>query len=483
MLRTLQSRFALSHLLPVLLVIPLIGLAALYLVETRYFLDRLASELVVQGSLIAELIQGDAQLWNDPQAAAQLVARLQPNLQARLMLLDRSGHLLSSSLVSDESRVGQVITSPVVADARNGAPAWQSIYSTGLHEQIVDVALPAFNRQAQVIGIVRLSHRMSEARAELSTLRWVLVAPFLVGIVVAIGLALFLANSLAQPLLRLRYAMAHWNIQQPPEPITEHGPEQIRALIAQFNLMASQLHELEGGRRRLLASIIHELGRPIGAIKLAAQYLVEYYTDDPATTKEMIVDIDEQTDHLQTMLDDLVLLANSSESQFGLDIQQVDVAPILKTQVDLLALKVAAKKIALVCQIVPNLPRAAVDPTRFAQIISNLLDNAGKYTPAEGRVTLTASVADVVAEATAKAVHRQMLAIEISDTGPGIPPAEQEKIFQFFYRSSNSSADVQQGMGIGLALARQLAEAQGGQLIVRSRPGNGATFVLYAPLA
>ncbi|MCB0098953.1 MAG: HAMP domain-containing histidine kinase, partial [Caldilineaceae bacterium] len=239
------------------------------------------------------------------------------------------------------------------------------------------------------------------------------------------------------------------------------------------------LHELEGGRRRLLASIIHELGRPIGAIKLAAQYLVEYYTDDPATTKEMIVDIDDQTDHLQTMLDDLVLLANSSESQFGLDIQQVDVAPILKTQVDLLALKVAAKKIALVCQIMPNLPRAAVDPTRFAQIISNLLDNAGKYTPVEGQVTLTAAVANVVAQA----VHRQMLAIEISDTGPGIPPTEQEKIFQFFYRSSNSSSDVQQGMGIGLALARQLAEAQGGQLIVRSRPGNGATFVLYAPLA
>ena len=88
MLRTLQSRFALSHLLPVLLIIPLIGLATIYLVESRFFLDDLASELVVQGSLIAELVQSDQQLWHDLTAADQLIARLQPNMHARLMLLD-----------------------------------------------------------------------------------------------------------------------------------------------------------------------------------------------------------------------------------------------------------------------------------------------------------------------------------------------------------------------------------------------------------
>ncbi|MEZ4664034.1 MAG: ATP-binding protein [Caldilineaceae bacterium] len=474
MLRTLQSRFALSHLLPVLLVIPLIGLSALYLVETRYFLDQLAAELVVQGSLIVELIQSDQELWSDPQAADQLVKRLQPNMHARVMLLDGAGRLLSSTLANDETRVGEVITSTVVADALTGAPAWQASYSRGLHERVVDVAMPVFNAQTQVIGVVRLSHGMSEVRARLSTLRWVLIAPFLMGIVVAVVLALFLANSLAQPLLRLRQAMLHWDTQRPPEPILEHGPEQIRALIAQFNVMASQLYELERGRRRLLASIIHELGRPIGAIKLAAQYLMQYHADDPAAAAEMITDIDDQTNHLQSMLDDLVLFANSGEGRFDLEIQPVDVTPILNTQLDLLALKVAAKQIDLVYEPAPALPRVAADPTRFAQIVSNLLDNAGKYTPTEGRITITSLVTEHE--------QRAMLTIEVSDTGPGIALAEQAKIFQFFYRGVQTSA-IQQGMGIGLALSRQLAEAQGGQLTVRSRPGSGATFVLKLPLA
>ncbi|MEZ4617527.1 MAG: hypothetical protein R2867_18720 [Caldilineaceae bacterium] len=229
MLRTLQSRFALSHLLPVLLIIPLIGLASIYLIESRFFLDDLASELVVQGSLIAELIQRDQQLWHDPNAADQLITRLQPNMHARLMLLDGSGHMLSSSLASDEGRVGEVITATVVATAMTGTATWQTNDSSGLHERIVDVALPVFDNNSQVIGIVRLSHGMAEIRARLSTMRWVLVVPFIIGIVAAIALALLLARSLALPLIRLRHAMIQWDINQPPQPIPAHGPEQIRA--------------------------------------------------------------------------------------------------------------------------------------------------------------------------------------------------------------------------------------------------------------
>ncbi|MEZ4865215.1 MAG: sensor histidine kinase [Caldilineaceae bacterium] len=469
MLRTLQSRFALSHLLPVLLVIPLIGLTTIYLVESRYFLDDLAAELVGQGSLIAELIEGDQQLWSDPTAGGQLVARLQPKLHARVMLLDGSGRMLSSSLGEDTTRRGEIIQAPVIAVARNGTVDWQTEYSTGLQDWVVDVAIPVFDGQGKVVGIIRLSHRLSQVRARLSMLRWALVLPFSAGIIIAIMLALFLARSLALPIIQLRNAMSEWDIARPPQPVIAHGPEPISALITQFNGMASRLYELEQGRRQLLAAVVHELGRPIGAIKLTAQYLAQYSADDPTATTEMVGEIDDQAEHLRRLLDDLVLLAQSASGRFDLKMQVADVTPLLHTQLDRVARQIAEKEITLLRSVPPDLPPVSVDPMRFTQIVSNLLDNAGKYTTAGGHITLTA--------ATVLHEGQPQLEIRISDSGPGIAPAEQEKIFHFFYRSPDQAA-IQRGMGIGLALAHQLAEAQGGQLTVESSLGAGATFIL-----
>ena len=114
-----------------------------------------------------------------------------------------------------------------------------------------------------------------------------------------------------------------------------------------------------------------------------------------------------------------------------------------------------------------------LDSKRFAQIFHNLLDNAGKYTPAGGRIAVSAQVVTAAGKPT--------LTIAVQDSGPGIALEEQEKIFHFFYRSPDH-VGIHQGIGIGLALARQLAEAQGGTLQVESTAGMGATFTLQFPL-
>ncbi|MEZ4617528.1 MAG: ATP-binding protein [Caldilineaceae bacterium] len=215
------------------------------------------------------------------------------------------------------------------------------------------------------------------------------------------------------------------------------------------------------------------MGRPVGAIKLATQYLGRYYAEDPALTASMIDDIDEQTDQIQVLLDDLVLLARSAEDHFELALEPVEVVPILTAQLTRFIRKVEDKGIVLVQELAPNLPTLLLDPKRFTQILNNLLDNAGKYTPAGGRVTVSAQVMT--------SAEKPVLAIAIQDNGPGIAPEEQEKIFQFFYRSPDH-AGIHQGIGIGLALARQLAEAQGGVLEVDGSPGRGATFTLRFPL-
>ena len=110
------------------------------------------------------------------------------------------------------------------------------------------------------------------------------------------------------------------------------------------------------------------------------------------------------------------------------------------------------------------------DPHRLGQIVGNLLHNACKYTSEQGKITVTTTT------------ENQRVVLCVSDTGPGIVPGEEERIFEFFYRNP-ALRKIHQGMGIGLAVARQLAEAHGGTLTVAQKPGSGATFCLRLPLS
>ena len=184
---------------------------------------------------------------------------------------------------------------------------------------------------------------------------------------------------------------------------------------------------------------------------------------------ELAEGIDEQVDQLRLLLDDLTLLAQSEMQELNLNLEETDIGALVRAESHRSEGKMRSKSIALSCQVVADLPRLWVDPVRISQILGNLLDNAYKYTPAGGRV--------VVSAAQEGAGQDAPVVIRVRDTGPGIDPVDQENIFQFFYRSPNQTR-IQEGMGIGLALARRLAEAHGGTLTVAEGDGEGAEFVL-----
>lgn len=466
----LRNRLILSHTLPLLALASVLGFALLYLWETYYYLDVLASELLVQAHIVTDFVPADASTWASPDAALKLVDRLKGDLPARIMLLDADGRLLASSNAPDNQRVGQILDFPVVQQALQRQTEWLVTYNPFLGQRVVDIAVPVVNANGQIVGIVRLSHSLSQIEARLVPLRWLVFLTTSAAALGALLLGLWLARSLSAPLSRLTEAVAGFTPGEPPQTLPERGPVEVRTLAASFNQVAQRLYGRELERRRLLASIVHEIGTPLGAIKAAAQALQKGGASDPQFAVELADGINSQVDRLTLLLDDLALLGASELKGFTLSNQWLNLKEIVGVQCRAYAYLVKQKQITLTYQIQDEVPCVSGDRERICQILSNLISNACKYTPAGGSIHVSLA-----------AERGQYALLKVADSGPGIAPDEQSRIFTYFYRSPQLR-DLYQGMGIGLALSRQLAEAHGGSLTVESTPGGGATFLLRLPL-
>lgn len=297
-----------------------------------------------------------------------------------------------------------------------------------------------------------------------------------IGILAALALALFLARVLGVPLLRLSRAAATFRDKQEPLQVPVQGPTEIRRLATIFNTMAAEIVEQNAVRRRLLASIVHEISRPLGGINAAAQYLKQYSAAvSPSLLDELSGDIVTQAAQMSRQIDDLTLLSRAQTGDIILDLQPLSLAALCQDELRHIAALAKEKMIALILELDPATPPIHADARRIAQIIGNLLHNAVKFTPASGQICI--AVYPVVHDGEQPAAE-----LSVCDSGPGIAKADQPFVFDPFYRS-REQRPLQQGLGLGLAVARQLAEAHGGELRVQSTLGAGATFILRLPQA
>ena len=465
MWRSLRSRLTISHLLPLLVIVPLLSFLLFYLIEARFVLDEATAELAGQGELISRLYQAELAAQEDPEQASSLFARLQVRVPTLFYLVDQNGNTVIRPGLATAST--EVPIRPPDPELLQKALAGEIARQVSMGN--ADVAVPVRNADQEVVGAVHLSQQLTEVTNRLAILRWTVWGAVSAGLLVSVLLSFVLSRSLNQPLERLTVASRAVNFDAPPSRVEEEGPTEVRTLARTFNEMSERLYELEQGRRRLLSAVVHELGRPLGAIKAAAQVLGQNGKDS-ALVDELSSGIDDQVDQLRRLLDDLALLARNDIQNLALDIVPTDVGELVQEECRRYDPRMREKEIELITQIPPKATRAAADPMRLSQIVGNLLDNAIKYTPNGGQIQIV-----VGSEA-----DRVVLTFE--DSGPGVDPSEFERIFDFLYRSPRQER-VREGMGIGLALSRRLAEAQGGTLTAHHRAaGTGARFALSLPM-
>jgi len=469
MLRSLRNRLIFTHILPVLTIVTLTGVALFYALETRFLLPRLAENLSNDARLLAEVSRGQSEVWANPLLFQVMMSRVRVDPAIRVMFLSAAGQLLYSSDPADAGSLGQFLEVNGLDQARAGQETILTNYSIfRLGNALIDVLNPVVAGDQQVIGIVRLSYRSAAVYDLFSELRILIAGVLILGLFLGGILGSLLAINIGKPLQRVTGAIHSLARSEQSEPLIEQGPDEIRQLTRAVNVLVERLNNLEQARSRLLANLVHELGRPLGALRSAIQALAKGAGQDPRLLSDLASGMDGEAARMQRILDDLAHLHDQVIGTLELDRESIPLSAWL-AQV-LLPWRQAAqeKRLTWQEQIPGSLPPILADPVRLGQVIGNLASNAVRYTPAGKSITISAGV------------QGQEVWIKVSDTGAGIPIEEQEVIFSPFYRGDQGRR-IKQGMGLGLSIARDLAVAHGGRIQLESRPGQGSQFTLWIP--
>jgi two-component system OmpR family sensor kinase/two-component system sensor histidine kinase BaeS len=261
-------------------------------------------------------------------------------------------------------------------------------------------------------------------------------------------------------------------------------------LASSFNEMASALHQADRQRRQMTADIAHELRTPLSSIKGRLEGLQDgVYSATPDEIERLLG----ETALLERLIDDLRLLALAEAGQLRLYTELADPRDMLQDAAGAFTRQALDQNVGLRVVAPDDLPPIEADPQRMAQVFSNLLANALRYTPTGGTITLRASPEFSVAPSesaearletqTSKLKTQNSIVFQVRDTGRGIAPGDLPHIFDRFYRADRSRTRGSGGAGLGLAIAKQIVLAHGGTIWAESEQSEGTTINIALPIA
>jgi two-component system phosphate regulon sensor histidine kinase PhoR len=278
--------------------------------------------------------------------------------------------------------------------------------------------------------------------------------------------------------LVLRHALAG---KKNPSATVTHGLEQSTLLITarvvdegdeRLGLVVlrdvSEVRRLEMVRREFVANVSHELRTPLTSIRALVETLEAGAIEEQEIAMDFLGRIIGEVDRLNSLVEDLLDFARLEAGRAPLNLEMTDVGEAVRYGAERLRPQIERAHLTMQVDVDEGLPEAEIDIKRIEQVVINLIHNAIKFTPANGQILVH--------------VFHQKNHIEVAvrDTGVGISPEEQTRLFERFYKSDKARRS--EGTGLGLAIAKNIVQLHGGKLFVESTPGEGATFTFTLPL-
>ncbi len=462
MFTSLRTRLWLTYLLLIGVVLGIIGIALITILVFNPTLDRAAFQRLDVAAVAIQRILHRSGARPGTMPAVQLreaVIRADELVDARILIL-HDGEILADSRADAAPPLRlqpQTETGPrgLLRD-RSGQP-WLYQFSQLDDGFSLLVATPRPRRVATLLSL--FSDELLPPLALAAGL----------ALLLSLLLSFLMARWIAGPLQRVADA-ARAVSQGQYQTLPLEGPQEVRELADSFNQMTHRVQASQKSQRDFVANVSHELKTPLTSIQGFAQAILDGTVTTPAALRQAAEVIFSEAGRMHRLVVDLLDLARLDAGTLEFTRSSIELAGLLKSVAEKLTPQAREAQVHLRTDL-DQLPNIIGDGDRLAQVFTNLVDNALKYTPADGEVQIRGrQIGDRVE-------------VSVADSGPGIPPAELPRIFERFYQLDKSRRGGSgRGVGLGLAIAHEIVEAHGGSLQARSEPGQGSVFTVVLPI-
>lgn len=418
--------------------------------------------LVNQAEISAAFFQQYFSGQDVARQSERLLRGFSQNSAAQVQIIDASGRLLQDNV--NVQALGSQIDYPDVRQARDGAMGIWRGTSASTGESLLAVSYPLVT-DGKTVGVVRY---VASLTGTIATIRWIaalcIAAGLLVVAIVAV-VSLFLSRTITGSIQELKLAadqMAEGNLSARAE---KRYKDELGALADTLNTMASRLQRSDQLKNEFISSVSHEIRTPLTSIKGWTVTLKAAGGDSKALLEEGLDVIESESDRLTELVDELLDFSKLANGKITLSRAPVPIPELLQHVGIQLAPRAARLGLVLEIKAGDDLPVIDADANRLKQVLLNLLDNAIKFTPPGGTITMRADTL------------KEYIVLTVEDTGAGIPEADIGNVLQKFYKGSNSGA----GSGLGLSICHEIVKLHGGYLKIESEPGRGTKIQAFLP--
>lgn len=464
MFRSIRFRMTITFLLVIVAVMFVTGLILLNMLE-QYYLSSEEENLERTGKLAAQFFSTYLREGADQLLLSSVAENFSRQINARVIVVNPQYIVLGDSL-----RVGGYLGSslerPELKEALEGRTGRSIQYSNLSEQWVLQVAVPV-EKDGVLQGAVFFSTSLKPVYNTLAAVRRFLFFSTIVAMILAGTLVVIFAHHLTGPINDLTSAaqqMAEGNLDQK---ISVSSKDEIGRLAEQFNIMAARVKDMNQRLTRFVADVSHDLRTPLASIHICLQSL-QNYEMEPEEQKEFLQDINQETQRLIYLVEDLLDLTRHQEVVDKREV--ISLSLLLQDVADMTRPRLERKGQQFFTQIPEKLPCFFVSPEALKRVLFNLLDNAIKFTPPGGWIKLSVEE------------RNTEVLIIIEDTGCGIPEDSLPFIFERFYRVDKSRSSYLGGTGLGLAICKEIVEHYGGTITVKSVEEKGSTFFFSLPI-